>query len=238
MMVNGSGLAGQRRQTQQEWQSGMAVVPRKWRKGDVHSSRRTSAGRYPKYRTNSYLDFNLYYLPVQKMAVEVKVSVSMGLRIYVYYIHIYFYIYVICLIEHIQGLLYMFFRGMLPTATPFLPRDASRRFQSRSGYLRRKHPNKQPMFPRTLSLVVYEGISSRTRAINFLTICHRFYERVPPNSRSAQASPWSAPNQSQRLCRAMGITYPSMESTRHLTTSWKPWKIPLFIQSILFSPIR
>ena len=120
----------------------------------------------------------------------------------------------------------------------FLPGDASRRFQSRSGYLTRKHPNKQPVFPRMLSLVVYGVISNSTRAINFLTICHRFYEPLPPSTRSAQASLWGEPNQGQWLCGAMGITYPSMGSTRHLAASWKPWKTALFIQSMLFSPIR
>lgn len=33
----------------------------------------------------------------------------------------------------------------------FQPSDASRRFQSRSGYLTSKHPNKQPVFPHILA---------------------------------------------------------------------------------------
>lgn len=46
-----------------------------------------------------------------------------------------------------------------------------------------------------------------------------------------------APSQGQWLWRATGIIYPNMGSTQHLTTSWKPWKAPLFTQSLLFSPI-
>lgn len=133
----------------------------------------------------------------------------------------------------------LIFSGLLPTAAPFFPRDASTRFQSRSGYLTRKHPNKQPVFPRTLFSVVYGVISSSTRAINFLTICHRFYELVPLSARSAQASPRGAPNWGQWLCRAMTVTYPSMDGTQHLTSTWRLRTTPLFIQSVaIFSPIR
>lgn len=131
----------------------------------------------------------------------------------------------------------LIFSGLLPTAAPFFPRDASTRFQSRSGYLTRKHPNKQPVFPRTLFSVVYGVISSSTRAINFLTICHRFYELVPLSARSAQASPRGAPNWGQWLCRAMTVTYPSMDGTQHLTSTWRLRTTPLFIQSVaIFFP--
>lgn len=133
----------------------------------------------------------------------------------------------------------LIFSRLLPTAAPFLSGNASTRFRSRSGYLTSKHPNKQPVFPRTLFLVVYGVISSSTRAINFLTICHRFYELVLLRARSAQASPWGAPNWDQWLCRAMSITYPSMDGTQHLTTTWRLWTTPLFNQSVaIFSPIR
>lgn len=178
----------------------------------------TEKGRCPQFKENisrkvSRVQY-LYYLPVWKTGVEVKVLPwDWVCDIYILYICVLFYTLLIYAL--------LIFRGLLPTATPFLPRDASRRFQSRSGYLTRKHPNKQPMFPHTLSLVVYGVISSWTQAINFLTICHRFYEPVPPNAQSAQVSLRGAPNWGQQLCRAMGITYPGTGSTRHLTANWK-----------------
>lgn len=73
---------------------------------------------------------------------------------------------------------FLIFRGLLPTVTSFLPSDVSRRFRSRSGYLAKISLNKLPMFPLTLLSVVYGVISSSTQAINFLTICPRFYEPV------------------------------------------------------------